>query len=107
MKNSYFEAQQVWQGVLTFTEVGVGTLAVCYRSPDGADGKFKEFWALKTGRRLSEETLNSPMSLVSVRTMTGYPTQMTSASDSAGFRTFAATQISGALDFFKHDGVEY
>jgi hypothetical protein len=99
-----FAAQQVWQGVLTFTQVGVGTIAVGYRSPENASGVFLEFWALKSGTRLSSETVNEPTSLVSLRTGTTHPSEMSGPSDASGFKTFAATQIPGTLDFFKHEG---
>jgi hypothetical protein len=108
MSSERFEAQQVWQGVLTFTEVGIGgTLAVAYRSPDSASGRFTEFWAMKSGFRLSPQAVGVPGALVSLRTGTTHPSQMSGPTDGAGFKVFAATQISGTLDFFRHEGEGY
>ena len=107
MKRFDFEAQQIWDWGTKVTETGVGTIAVGYKGPENAQGEYPEYWAFKTGYRLDHTTLNDPASLVTLRSYTGTPPQMHDPNDSAGFKVYAATQISGTLDFFKLKGSAY
>jgi hypothetical protein len=107
MKAFPFEAQELWQGGLGFVEVGVGLTGVAYRSPTNAAGEFIEFWAWQSGRRLSSQTINAATVGVATRLGDSYPSPMTGPNDGAGFKTWAATQLSGTIEYFRHDGKSF